>query len=203
MGKVTAYSVCPQDTLHALTNGTVDAASSSSGSSSSSCNYELDHVMKAEASVCGESISSAQAEVGGSPAVGTISGTPPSSLTSEAPLTAISGVAVAVSAPVVVSMLSSHDNGMRDEGKLSDAVAVEESSLVISGMGIPVLGKSELPVRATDSGGFMSGLWHVLYDDGSVAALTHSELRSIIQHQSSLPLHLSFALHLSIFYFLR
>ena len=196
MGKVTAYISGPQGMLHAVTNGTIDAASSSSSSSSSSCFSELDHVLKTESSGGSEHTRDIQAEAGTGPFVGATAENPPNLPTTEVPLKAISDVAdgIAVSIPVLpVLMVTSHNDGTRvtapDQSEPPDAVegsrpgipeATEGNSAAESDMEIPVVGKDESPVLDTDIEGPVTALWHVLYDDGSEATLTHSELRSLI-----------------------
>ena len=196
MGKVTAYISGPQGTLHAVTNGTIDAASSSSSSSSSSCFSELDHVLKTKSSGGSEHTRDIQAEAGTGPVVGATAENPPNLPTTEVPVKAISDVAdgIAVSIPVSpVLMVTSHNDGTRetapDQSEPPDAVegsrpgipeATEGNSAAESDMEIPVVGKDESPVLDTDIEGPVTALWHVLYDDGSEATLTHSELRFLI-----------------------
>jgi hypothetical protein len=184
MGKVTAYSAYPQGAPHALTNGIIDATSSSS----SSCYSELDHALKAEASGGREPTSGDQTETGA------IGETPPSTLALEVPLTAISEVEVAVSVTVApVMMASSQDDGMReitpDQSEPPDVVegcspliqeATEGNRPMKSDAEISLLGRDVL-VRNTDIEGSIPGLWHILYDDGSEATLAHLELRSAIK----------------------
>jgi hypothetical protein len=184
MGKVTAYSAYAQGAPHALTNGIIDATSSSS----SSCYSELDHALKAETSGGREPTSGAETEAGA------IGETPPSSLALEVPLTAISEVDVAVSVTVApVSMASSQDDGMREptpdqseppDVEVGSSPVIQEetegNSSLKSGVEIPLIGRDVL-ARTTDVEGSIPGLWHVLYDDGSEATLAHLELRSALE----------------------